>query len=223
VPLTDIVAQRLPAAMLYVTRQVHWLGGALALIGVICARRVAGRAAWLLYSFAAVSILAVVHLFSPLEHELYWLFTLAVAALAACGLAAVCRWQKIAGGICAVVLLAAGCVHAGAYVRSRAERAGTYDIEALLLALPERGVVVADDIYTWQEIIRYFEHTNPYVAQRDLQLSNELRLRSSLRNFFFTGGVRAQMDELGLPYTPVLTNNARVLYMVGVPLPEPDQ
>jgi hypothetical protein len=93
----------------------------------------------------------------------------------------------------------------------------------LLLALPPRAVIITDDSYTWQEVLRYFEHTNPFVAQRDLQLSDELRLRSTLRNFFFTEGVRRQMDALGVPYAPLYTNDTRVLYAVGVPQPASDE
>jgi hypothetical protein len=88
------------------------------------------------------------------------------------------------------------------------------DIETLLLICPPGSNLLADDYYTWQEILRYYNFTNPFIKKRKIKLQDKLSLYNGSTNFFIADSIRKQLDDANVSYVPIYSNKTAVLYII---------
>jgi len=207
---------RIPDLWIDLAKQFHFTGLIFIVTGAFAVWKKSIRIALFGFICAAISVVAVIHLYSPILKFQYWIFFLIAAYSCGVGLDFLCK----AGSFVKVLLISMYLlsVFSYAYVHNRQlfNKYNKYDVEELLMAFPQKkGVCVVDDIYTWQEVLRYYETTNPFIKKRKIKLSDSIESGSKNHHLFFLDTVKSNLDIYGIAYLPVCTNENKVLYLLG--------
>ncbi len=207
--------QRVPQLVVGTFRQFHVIGLPLSVIGVVALWRRSRAVALLFYVCTAMSVVAVIHLFTPDLTKQFWLFFLIAAYC--CGAGLDCLWRAARGvGRAVLVLYVASLVlYVSVWERGFFNHRNPWDMEELLLACPEGSHMLTEDFYTWREVLRYYRHVNPFIRQRDIAVRDTLNVRGGATNVFVAASVKSHMDRIGIPYTPVYSNEVGTLYVIG--------
>ena len=207
---------RLPDLLIDLARQFHFTGLIFIFTGVFAIWKKSLRLAILGFVCAAVSVFAVIHLYSPVLKCQYWIFYLIAAYGCGVGLDFLCKTGKnVKLALLSLYLIS---VFLFAYIENLGLffKDNNYNVEELLMAFPPKGICLVDDIYTWQEVLRYYETTNPFIKQRKIKLSDTINSDSKIHHLFFLDSVKSNLDIYGISYFPLCTNENKVLYLIGV-------
>lgn len=196
-------------------RMLNIGGVALAVLGIVTLVR-ASRAAGIALVCAAVAAIAcVAHEYAVDIRELYWPAWLAL--MYAVGLGLGDAWARgAASGWFATAVYGALLVSASAVTWPGMRRApNPYEIERLLLAAPGRAVLLVNDVYTWQEVTRYYAHTDRFVAGRAVTVSDAYGGVPGGIYVFFDPQVARTIREAGLPSVALYHEDGRTLRAIG--------
>ncbi len=192
----------------------------LAFPGFLLAWQRSRKTAVLTLVFAMTAFMAVIHQFMTWPAGQFWPLYL----LAGFWAGFVLDWfwrRKIIYGILFIgsVMLITG-VPAASRAAERLRTNSGYELDDVFLAMTKSSVLLADDEYTWEQIMNYYRYTDPFIGKRELIVSSELRDPGKRAHYFISPDVKAQLDEAKIPYVPVYSNHAAQIYIIGRKKPE---
>ena len=143
------------------------------------------------------------------------MFFMITAYLAGIGLQWIANYKKSLGII--LIIIYASLILQNSVTKNRNLLAdkNQLDIENLLLVCPPGCNLLTDDFYTWQEILRYYDFTNPFIKKRKIKLLDNLNLDDGSTNFFIADTIKKQLDNANISYVPVYSNKISTLYIIG--------
>ena len=214
-----IFEKRLPELFGFLINQFNYIGIFFIFIGAISIWKKVWKIAAFGFLCAIVSVAAVVHLYSPILKFQYWIFYLIAAYSCGVGLDFLCKIRPLVKIKVFLIIIYLTTIFSYAYSNNRHlfNRTNKFDVEELLMAFPlgKKSVCVVDDLYTWQEVLRYYETTNPFIKKRKIKLSDTVKSDSKSYNLFFLDSVKSNLDIYGISYFPLCTNENKVLYLLG--------
>ncbi len=215
-----IFEKRLPELFGFLTNQFNYIGILFIFIGSLTIWKKSWKIAALGFLCATVSIASVIHLYTPILKFQYWIFYLIAAYSCGIGLDFLCKIQQLAKIKNFLIIIYLTTIFSYAYTNSRYlfNRTNKFDVEELFMAFPlgQKSVFVVDNVYIWQEVLRYYETTNPFIKKRKIKLSDTIKSDSKSYNLFFLDTVKSNLDIYGISYFPLCTNENKVLYLMGV-------
>lgn len=173
----------------------------------------AGAPAFLI--FLTLSFILKAHLYSANLLGEYWLFYMLAAFLTGLGLQFISNYRKNLGVFLTGAFLALVLFNAYTHNKDLLFRNNKNEFDGLLTACTYNSNLLASDKYKWQEILLYYNLTNPYVKKRKIKLIDSFNFYNRSTNFFFETSVKEQLDEAGIPYFPVYSNDTATLYLIN--------
>ena len=210
-----IFIYRFPQLISEVCRQLTYAGVFLGVIGIIFLFLKKIRIAVFFTIALIAAFIFKAHIYSINLTGEYWLFFMFAAYLAGVGLQCIWNYKKSAGIILSIIYAALILLSTAKYNRDLLVRQNELNIETLLLICPKGSNFLADDYYTWREILRYYNFTNPFIKKREIKLQDKLDLYDGSTNFFIANNIKKQLDEANVSYVPVSSNETAVLYIIG--------
>jgi hypothetical protein len=211
----ELLLTRIPELPVHIYRQLHGVAAVLALPGLFILWRRSKPAALFTALMTLTSIAAVIHLFVLDRAGMYWPVYILCIIWAGCALDWFCRKNRIYGIIACssavLITLFAGHTALGGFFN----RENPYNTEELFLAMSPGSVLIADDLYAWQEIHNYYRFTDPYIGKRAIQVHTAMQGADKTPHYFISPTVKEQLDRHGISYVPVYSNEHAVLYIIG--------
>ena len=215
-----IFEKRLPELFIFLINQFNYIGFLFILIGALAVWKLFRKIALLGVLTASVAVASVIHLYSPILKFQYWIFYLIAAYSCGIGLDFLCKRPLLANIKIYLIIIYLITIFSYAYSNNRHlfNKANKFDVEQLLMAFPlgKKSVCIVDDLYTWQQVLRYYETTNPFIKKRKIKLSDTIKSDLKSYNLFFLDSVKSKLDLYGISYLPLCTNENKVLYLIGV-------
>jgi len=188
-----IFTYRLPQLLLETCRQLTYAGVFLSIAGIIFLFLKKFRVAVFFTIALIASFLFKIHIYSTNILGEYWLFFMLTAYLSGIGLIWIWNYKKTAGIILAVIYASLILFNTVTQNNDLLLKKNKLDIETLLLVCPHGSNLLADDYYTWQELLRYYDFTNPFIKKRKIKLQNNLNLYDGSTNFFIADNIKKQL------------------------------
>ena len=210
-----IFIYRFPQLITETCNQLTYAGAFLSIIGIMYLFLKKIRIAVFFTIALIAAFLFKAHIYSINLTGEYWLFFMFTAYLAGVGLQWVWNYKKKAGIVLSIIYATLILFSTAKYNRDLLVRQNELDIETLLLICPKSSNLLADDYYTWREILRYYNFTNPFVKKRVIKLQDKLDLYDGSTNFFISDTIKKQLDEANISYVPISSNDTAVLYIIG--------
>jgi len=214
-----IFEKRLPELFGFLINQFNYIGILFILVGSLAVWKRFRKIAVLGFLCATVSVAAVIHLYTPIIKFQYWMFYLIAAYSCGIGLDFLCKIRPLVKIKVFLIIIYLITIFYYTYTNKSQlfNRTNKYDVEELFMAFPlgKKSVCVVDDIYTWQEVLRYYETTNPFIKKRKIKLSDTIKSDSKSYQLFFLDSVKSNLDIYGISYFPLCTNENKVLYLLG--------
>jgi len=210
-----IFTYRLPQLFFETCRQLTYAGVILSAAGIVFLFLKKFRTAVFSVIFLAASFLLTAHVYSPNILGEYWLFYMLTAYFAGIGLIWIWNYKRSAGIFLSIIYAALVLFNAANRNHDLIFKKNKLDIETLLLVCPRGSNLLADDYYTWQEILRYYNFTNPFIKKRKIKLQDNLNLYDGSTNFFIADTIKAQLNKANISYVPIYSNKTAVLYIIG--------
>lgn len=162
-----------------------------------------------------LSFLFKAHLYSSNLLGEFWLFFILTAFLCGLGLQLFHNYKKSIGSLLSLTFALLIFFNAFSLNKDILFRKSKNDYEALLLACTYNSNLLASDIYKWQEILRYYNFTNPYIKQRKIKLKDNVNFYNHSTNFFIEEAVKTQLDDARIPYFKIYSNETATLYIIN--------
>ena len=210
-----IFIYRFPQLVSEACRQLTYAGVFLSALGIIYLFLKKIHIAVFFTVALIAAFLFKAHIYSINLTGEYWLFFMLTAYLAGIGLQWVWNYKKKAGIILSIIYVTLIFLNTAKYNRDLLIKQNKFDVENLLLICYKDSNLLADDYYTWREILRYYNYTNPFVKKRKIKLQDNLNLYDGSTNFFISDTIKNQLDEANVSYVPIYSNETAVLYIIG--------
>ena len=210
-----IFTYRLPQLFFETCRQLSYAGVFLSVFGIIFLFLKKFRVAVFFTIALIASFLLKAHIYSPNIIGEYWLFFMLTAYLSGIGLIWIWNYKKSIGILLSVIYASLVLFNSVTQNNDLLLKKNQLDVETLLLICPPGSNLLTDDLYTWQEILRYYNFTNPFIKKRKIKLQDKLDLYGDSTYFFITDTVKKQLDDAGISYVPISSNKTAVLYIIG--------
>jgi len=209
-----IFTYRLPQLLSETCRQLTYGGVFLSIIGIIYLYIKRIRIGIFLTIALFCAFLFKAHIYSGNMIGEYWLFFMLTAYLAGIGLYWIWNYKKAVGIFFSIIYAALILFNTTTQNRDLLFKHNKLDIEKLLLICPHGSNLLADDYYTWREILRYYNFTDPFIKNREIKLQDKLNLYDGSTNFFIANSIKKQLDDANINYVPVYSNEISTLYII---------
>jgi len=210
-----IFIYRLPQLFFETCRQLTYAGVFLSAAGIFFLFMKKFRTAVFFTIVLFASFILKAHIYSLNIMGEYWLFFMLTAYLSGIGLMWIWNYKKSIGILLSVIYISLILFNSVTQNKDLLLEKNKIDIENLLLVCPTGSNLLADDYYTWQEVLRYYNFTNPFIKKREITLQNNLNLYDGSTNFFIADNIKKQLDEANVSYVPIYSNKTAVLYIIG--------
>ena len=210
-----IFTYRLPQLLSETCRQLTYAGILLSIIGIIYLfiKRTCIGIFFTIALFCAFLFKA--HIYSENMIGEYWLFYMLTAYLAGMGLNWIWNYKRAVGIFFSIIYAALVIFNTTTQNRDLLIKQNKLDVEKLLLIFPPGCNLLADDYYTWREVLRYYNFTNPFIKKRKIKLQDKLNLYDGSTNFFIANSIKKQLDDANINYVPIYSNKISTLYIIG--------
>jgi len=210
-----IFSHRLPQLIFETYHQLTIAGVLLGAAGIIFLFVKKFRIAVFLMLVLSAAFLFKAHLHSLNIIGEYWLFFMLIAYLSGIGLQWTWNYKKVVGVLFSIIFACLILINTTTNNRDLLISKNKLDVETLLLICPTGSNFLTDDYYKWQEILRYYNFTNPFIKKRKIKLTDNLNLYDGTTNFFISDTVKKQLDNANVSYVPISSNETAVLYIIG--------
>jgi len=212
--LAEIMRVRVPFVLRTTLFELHVCGAVLALAGIAALWRRTWRNAMTLLAVALVGSAFALHQYQISPAGAYWVVYLCAAWCAGVGLDVLLGMAGRLRGVVIVLFCVCVGVSVAATVSRWSWRANHYDIEELLYAMPDKADMLVLDEYTWNEVLKYYRATHPYLRQRVLRAVTSVPAPRTTPLLYFDDDIARQLCATGMAGMLLWSNAWQTLYVM---------